>query len=622
MVDPTNANNVVPIGTGTKSGPEVSPLVNPNTSYTTPSVLSSSAGADIVGKKTQTLNQLSPVPTTTAPSTTTTTPTKTETPPPTQTKVTLINPNTEQTVTFDNADINKENIQAYVGAGYQMSDASGQIPSWMTPNGVSTAPQTPEQKMQAGVDQAATDLKSLTDNLTKFTVSDADLASQVSGISAQWDARIADMNRINAQRKGSISTLGVRLGDRYAGGSGGQFGGIISEEERQGVSRVAELEGQKQSAIAAAKAAAMAQNWSVYSKQVDLAEKAYTQKVAAMKDLQKATADQNKVIADQLAADKKATYEQVTKPINDVITNASKNGAPKDVIDAINGSENVADAVKAAGNYLQDVPTGGIVGEYLFYKKQAETSGKTPVDFNTYQNIDANRKEKASGATAATNPNRVLSVAEAQALGKPFGTTAKDAYGTIPQKPATEGQTKASAYADRMVQAAAIVKNLESDIVNMNPAAYATAKMAENTTIGNAFVPDSVRQVRQAQRNFITAVLRQESGASISPTEFANDEKKYFPQPGDDPATLKNKEAARAAAIKGLIKESGTAYQGTNLTGDELAQTDQAAQQTVIQYGTDHPESRDQIKSLLTEVQPELGRPLTYAEVLQVVNGK
>jgi len=35
----------------------------------------------------------------------------------------------------------------------------------------------------------------------------------------------------------------------------------------------------------------------------------------------------------------------------------------------------------------------------------------------------------------------------------------------------------------------------------------------------------------QAKKNFVNAVLRLESGAVISPSEFTNADKQYFPQP-------------------------------------------------------------------------------------------
>ena len=61
----------------------------------------------------------------------------------------------------------------------------------------------------------------------------------------------------------------------------------------------------------------------------------------------------------------------------------------------------------------------------------------------------------------------------------------------------------------------------------------------------------------QARVNFITAVLRKESGASISPSEFATAEKNYFPAPGDSEKTIAQKQKAREMAIKGMKLQAG-----------------------------------------------------------------
>jgi len=61
----------------------------------------------------------------------------------------------------------------------------------------------------------------------------------------------------------------------------------------------------------------------------------------------------------------------------------------------------------------------------------------------------------------------------------------------------------------------------------------------------------------QAKENFITAVLRKESGASISPAEFAREERKYFPQVGDNDSTIKQKQDARRLAISAIRQVAG-----------------------------------------------------------------
>ena len=65
------------------------------------------------------------------------------------------------------------------------------------------------------------------------------------------------------------------------------------------------------------------------------------------------------------------------------------------------------------------------------------------------------------------------------------------------------------------------------------------------------------QQVEQAKRNFINATLRRESGASISPEEFKNGEKQYFPAYKDSTEVLKQKEANRARIMQNLLREGG-----------------------------------------------------------------
>lgn len=70
--------------------------------------------------------------------------------------------------------------------------------------------------------------------------------------------------------------------------------------------------------------------------------------------------------------------------------------------------------------------------------------------------------------------------------------------------------------------------------------------------------PNAAQQATdQARRNFVTAVLRKESGAAISPGEFATESLKYFPQPGDDDSVIRQKQHARETAIKALEVQAG-----------------------------------------------------------------
>ena len=75
--------------------------------------------------------------------------------------------------------------------------------------------------------------------------------------------------------------------------------------------------------------------------------------------------------------------------------------------------------------------------------------------------------------------------------------------------------------------------------------------------IGNFLVDPNFQKFDQAQRDFINAQLRRESGAVISNAEFDNAEKQYFPQPGDRPEVIEQKNRNRQNAIAGLVESAG-----------------------------------------------------------------
>ena len=69
------------------------------------------------------------------------------------------------------------------------------------------------------------------------------------------------------------------------------------------------------------------------------------------------------------------------------------------------------------------------------------------------------------------------------------------------------------------------------------------------------------QQVEQAQRDFVNAILRRESGAVISQAEFDNAAKQYFPQPGDSQEVIKQKQFNRENSIRSLEIGSGAGAQ-------------------------------------------------------------
>jgi hypothetical protein len=132
----------------------------------------------------------------------------------------------------------------------------------------------------------------------------------------------------------------------------------------------------------------------------------------------------------------------------------------------------------------------------------------------------------------------------------------------------TESQGKATGMALRAQQAHDILRALEDGgtktpgIIKQGAAAVPVVggalAMGVNALPSVLGGPSSEQnRVEQAQRDFVNAVLRVESGASISESEFNNARKQYFPQPGDDAATIAQKRQNRETAIQALKLQAG-----------------------------------------------------------------
>lgn len=119
-------------------------------------------------------------------------------------------------------------------------------------------------------------------------------------------------------------------------------------------------------------------------------------------------------------------------------------------------------------------------------------------------------------------------------------------------RPMTEFQGKAALYGTRSAQSDKVLKALE-DKINTTGLAMGQSM----GVVGNALMSSEQQRVNQAQRDFVNAVLRQESGAVISDAEFANAKKQYFPEPGDTPQVVAQKRANRQLAIQGFARMSG-----------------------------------------------------------------
>jgi hypothetical protein len=143
-------------------------------------------------------------------------------------------------------------------------------------------------------------------------------------------------------------------------------------------------------------------------------------------------------------------------------------------------------------------------------------------------------------------------------------------------KPLTEAQGNSVAFGARAIEANRIATNLEKEGVrNTGAIRTAVGGVAGMTPFIGEQLEQGVRstfnvlpsaaggpseqqqQTEQARRNFVSAVLRKESGAAIGVDEYKNEERKYFPQAGDTDAVIKQKQKARELAIEALKAQAG-----------------------------------------------------------------
>ena len=174
-----------------------------------------------------------------------------------------------------------------------------------------------------------------------------------------------------------------------------------------------------------------------------------------------------------------------------------------------------------------------------------------------------NRESEATANKIASNPGVTYqtdangNILALPTRGAPIARPVIGQNGELVQgsKGMTETQSNATAFGMRAVEAQKGLNALESQGFG-NPGAG--SKLMQSMPIaGNYVTPEKQQEYNQYKRNFISAVLRKESGAAISNTEFANEDAKYFPQPGDSQSVRQQKSAARDLAIKALQVQAG-----------------------------------------------------------------
>jgi hypothetical protein len=150
----------------------------------------------------------------------------------------------------------------------------------------------------------------------------------------------------------------------------------------------------------------------------------------------------------------------------------------------------------------------------------------------------------------------------AKTMGIDINTPAGTSYvltGQLPSSPAgklTETQSKDLAFYER---GKAALNKLDADRAASMSSLYNSTIGQAPFGIGNYFQTQSSRQGKQAAADFLAAILRKDSGAALTQSDFDIYGTIFIPQFGDDTGTLQQKAESRKKALEALRLGLGSA---------------------------------------------------------------
>lgn len=372
------------------------------------------------------------------------------------------------------------------------------------------------QQVQDQKDQLAQQQSSLLDSVLNGTIPLSQPQQALIGAMRTQLAQSESEQRVaNASYTGAVTEAGFRAGGEY---TPSQYAGEIANSISYGVAKIAALDNAAAKTIADLEQGFQKQNFDVINQKYDVLSKQLDDKDSHIKDMYDTVTKSLQDQRDFNLKQQETTYNQVTKPIQDIAEEMFKNGAPQSLVDQARQSSTPGQALSVGGKYI------GLLD------RQQQT-------FN--QNLQTQQ-------LSISKANLAINQAE---LKLKQNDTVNNPEGTLNGKPQNASQASANSYANRMNSA---------DLILAQSDKYASIFSQGGSGL-NIFKSADRQAFEQAKSNFATAVLRRESGAAISPSEFAGVEKTYFPQIGDKKEVLDAKSDLRNTVINNFYHEANVA---------------------------------------------------------------
>lgn len=173
--------------------------------------------------------------------------------------------------------------------------------------------------------------------------------------------------------------------------------------------------------------------------------------------------------------------------------------------------------------------------EYERYVREEEAAGRQPLDRIGFH------KAKQRSSSIEMGPDGTVRITEGGASGLPK---------------TTEGEKSSAGYLNRMRAAEEILGEISEE----GPAVRSIASLlVGGTNFEGLVLSERQQKIMQAQRDWVRAKLRKESGAVIGADEMAEEVRTYFPLPGEGPEVVEQKRRARLEAERQFQIMSGNA---------------------------------------------------------------
>lgn len=430
-------------------------------------------------------------------------------------------------------------------------------------------------------DQWSSSISDLKNGLIPLT---SEQQGQVDAINSAASRAIAQQQVANKNFVGGVTQAGIRSGmSRY---SPEAAFGEVQQATSDGIAKINDIENKAVEAVATLKKGFRDENY-------DLINKTYDNLTKLMDDKQKAITDLAKTVQD---------HEDKTRQYNLDVQKQQADQAQDEVVNNLNSDKftyqqkqdaigNVLSSDKFTWQQKMDTLDKALASDKFSYEQKHDliTDGLNQDKFDYEQQKDvADREASLEKSQASDTPT---SYKEWQLAGQP-GTYAAWLKEKSTKAP-TANQSAAATYAINMKQANDTIESLQKFFTDKTVVGQALTNNLPSWVLGG----DS-QQLRQAENNFLLAVLRRQSGANITDSEFAREAERYFPQANDGPKVLADKAQNRRTAIEGLMNEAGPAISDDFLSAVSSGKRNYTSIDDVL---TDHPEEADKIEKALNE---------------------